>query len=68
MFVSAYYGLLRIGKIALGLHVIKVTDVHVGVNKKKVLFVLRSSKTHVLGSKPQIVKIISNKHKYATAD
>ena len=68
MFVSAYYGLLRIGEIALGPHIIQVTDVHVGVNKKKVLFVLRSSKTHVLRSKPQVVKIISNKHKYATAD
>ena len=38
-------------------HVVKAKDVHIGINKDKLMFVLHSSKTHGKGTKPQIVKI-----------
>ena len=56
-FVSAYYGLLRIGEVAQGPHVILADDVRIGVNKRKLLYILRSSKTHDAGTGPQMVKI-----------
>ena len=60
MLVARYYGLLRIGEIMAGPHTIKVTDVHIGQNKNKILFVLRMSKTHNKGNKLPLVEIISN--------
>ena len=57
VFVSGYFGLLRVGKIAQGPHVIRVKDVHVGQNKNKILFILRSSKTRSKGNNPQFVKL-----------
>ena len=61
LFLTAYFGLFRIGELTLSPHVIKARDVHIGVNKKKLLFVLHSSKTHNKSSKPQIIKIDSIK-------
>ena len=57
MYATAYYGLFRVGEITLSEHVVKATDVSVGTNKRKMMFVLRSSKTHNKSSKPQIIKI-----------
>ena len=57
LLTTAYYRLFRIGELTLGPHVVKVKDVHVGVNKKKLMFVLHSSKTHNPSDKPQIIKI-----------
>ena len=37
----------------------KVADVHIGDNKNKVLFVLRTSKTHWKNVDPQTVKIVA---------
>ena len=68
MVVTAYYGLFRIGELATGSHPMLVDDVHVGTNKKKFLFVLRSSKTHTRGMKPQKIKISMTKHKAASQD
>ena len=59
LFSTAYYGLFRSSELTAGPHAVKVADVHVGENKKKLLFVLRSSKTHNRGVKPQMVKICS---------
>ena len=59
LFATAYYGLFRVGELTISQHVVKVADVHIGINKKKLLFVLRSSKTHGLNVKPQMVKISS---------
>ena len=56
---TAFYGLFRIGELTEGPHVIKARDVHVAMNKNKMMFVLRTSKTHWFDSKPQIVKISS---------
>ena len=58
MFTAAYYGLLRIGEISQGPHIILAKNVHMGINKNKIQFVLNSSKTHSQGGKPQLVKIV----------
>ena len=60
LFTSAYYGLLRIGEVAQSPHVLLAKNVHVGINKKKILFILLSSKTHNEGDKPQLIKISSS--------
>ena len=59
VFTTAYYGLFRVGELGDSPHAIKVNDVHIGDNKKKLLFILRSSKTHGRHTKPQMVKISS---------
>ena len=60
LFASAYYGLFRVGEITSGSHPMKVSDVQVGFNKKKLKFTLRMSKTHGKYSHPQIIKITSS--------
>ena len=66
IFASAYYGLLRVSEITSGSHPIRAVDVHIASNKHKILFVLRTSKTHWTDKKPQLVKIsdYSNKLKH----
>ena len=59
LFTAAYFGLLRIGEVAVGNHTILAKDVHIGSNKQKLMFVLHTSKTHGLNKEPQIVKITS---------
>ena len=59
IFITAYYGLFRVGELTNSPHVVKACDIHIGQNKNKLLFVLRSSKTHDEGNKPQIIKINS---------
>ena len=63
-FAAAYYGMLRISEISSGEHPIKAVDVHIANNKKKMLFVLRSSKTHGRDVKPQTVKICGGNNGY----
>ena len=53
----SYYGLLCIGEIANSPHVVKARDVHLGRNKRKLMLILRSSKTHGHGDHPQVIKI-----------
>ena len=52
-----YFGMFRIGEMTESQHVVKAKDVHIGINKDKLMFVLHSSKMHGKGTKPQIVKI-----------
>ena len=59
LFSTAYFGLFRVGEITKNPHTVKAVDVHIAENKKKLLFVLRSSKTHNLGDLPQMIKITS---------
>ena len=59
LFATAYFGLFRVGELTLGEHTVKAKDVHIGENKNKILFVLRSSKAHGKDGKPQSVKIES---------
>ena len=62
VFAIAYYGLFRIGELALSQHAIKAKDVHLAGNKNKLLVMLYSSKTHGVESRPQQVKITSNEN------
>ena len=57
MLAAGYYGLLRIEELTKSPHAILATNTHIGINKNKILFILRSLKTHCKGSKPQMVKI-----------
>ena len=59
LFSSAYYGMLRVGEVTLSQHTLKASNVHIGTNKDKMLFLLTSSKTHNKGDKPQMIKISS---------
>lgn len=58
IFVSAYYGLMRISEL-VGRHAVNTEDVHISKtsSKAKVKYVLRLSKTHTKGKRPQIVDI-----------
>ena len=57
LLATTYYGLFRVGELTKSDHVVKVVDVLLGVNKKKLMFILRSSKAHDVDKKPQIIKI-----------
>ena len=57
---TAYYGLLRVGELTKGEHPVLAKDVFIANNKNKMLFILRTSKTHWTDSKPQKVKITSS--------
>ena len=61
LFATAYYGLFRIGEITDSQHAVKARDVHIGQNKRKLLFLLRTSKTHGENVEPQSIKIASTK-------
>ena len=61
IFSTIYFGLFRIGELTSSPHVVKAKDVQIAKNKEKILFILRSLKTHTLGSKPQKIKITTNR-------
>ena len=67
IFISAYYGMLRIGEVTSGDHPIKAANLHLGENKDKLLLVLRTSKAHGLNNKPQQIKI-SERRKHLQGD
>ena len=57
LFTLGYYGLMRVGELTQSPHVAKARDVHLAINKQKLLVVLYSSKTHSAGNRPQKIKI-----------
>ena len=57
VFMIAYYGMFRVGELSFSQHSIKAANVHMGMNKQKILIILRSSKTHGLESRPQRITI-----------
>ena len=57
LYITAYYGLFRVGEITKSPHVVKLGNVFIATNKDKLMFILHSSKTHDQGDKSQIVKI-----------
>ena len=69
IFLMGYYGMMRAGEIGAERgqfsmdHALKVKDIHVGINKQKILLVLYSSKTHAAESTPQRIKITVNEVK-----
>lgn len=66
IFTSAYFGLMRISEL-VGKHAVKAADVKVSTNrnKRKVKYLLRSSKTHHPGRKPQSVNLVPDAVGYA---
>ena len=63
---TGYFGLFHIGELTTGDHPVLASDVHIGLNKRKILFILRTSKTHWKNSKLQSVKICSQKANNST--
>ena len=60
MIALAYYGLLCIGEITSAPgneHTIKAANVHISLNKDKIMLVLYSSKMHGKHTRPQKIKI-----------
>lgn len=57
VFLTAYYGMFRIGEIAQGPHSLKMENVKKSTNKYKYLMILRSSKTHGEGDFPHTVSV-----------
>ena len=57
LFCTAYFGMFRVRELTKSSHTVKAKDVHIGINKKKLMFVLHSSKSHDEGNKPQVIKI-----------
>ena len=60
---TMYFGLFRISEMTKGSHPVLAKDVHIGTNKKKFLFILRTSKMHGRNMAPQLVKITSKDKK-----
>ena len=59
-FLLAYYGLMRVGEIALSDHTVKAVDIHkanANTSKKRLCIILHSSKTHDNSMIPQKIKI-----------
>ena len=61
MFALGYYGLMCVGELTYSKHVVKAANVHLALNKDKLLIVLYSSKTHSEANRPQKIKIVSNR-------
>ena len=59
LLLTMYYGMFRISEVTTVAHPVLARDVHIGKNKKKFLFILKTSKTHTKGMPPQLVKITS---------
>ena len=59
----SYYGMLWIGEATLSQHGLKACNVHIGINKDKLLLVLYSSKTHSKANHPQKICITARDSK-----
>ena len=59
MLAVGYFGMLRVSEMTRGQHALKASDVHLGINKNKLLLVLYSSKTHNQSCRPQKIKIVA---------
>ena len=60
IFALGYYGLMQVGELTKtdnSEKTIKARDIHIAVNKNKILIILYSSKTHSVRAKPQEIKI-----------
>ena len=58
---TTYYGLFRVGEVTKSPHVLLASNAQIATNKKKMLFILPTSKTSGLGDKPQRIKIESRR-------
>ena len=57
--VLGYFGMLRIGEMTTGTYPIAASDVLVSEDKRKLQYILRSSKMHGKSNQPQRVTILS---------
>ena len=66
---TSYFGLFRASELTWtpSKHAVLAKDVQIATNKKKILFILRTTKTLYAGSKPQLVKI-TNSEANSTAE
>ena len=60
LFALGYYGLMRVGELTESPHAVKAANIHMATNKKKILIMLYSSKTHGMCDCPQMICITSN--------
>ena len=60
LFSTAYYGLFRVGELCESPHTVKIRNVHISNRKNKLLFILRTSKTHWKDVPPQAITISSD--------
>ena len=60
LFAISYYGLMRVGEVTRSQHVLRAKNVHIAMNKDKIMLILYSSKTHSKESRPQKIKITVN--------
>ena len=60
IFILGYYGLMRVSELTFSQHIAKAANVHVAMNKNKIMVVLYSSKTHSMGQQEQKIKISAN--------
>ena len=65
-----YYGLFRIGELTYTTseHTLSACNIHIAWNKPKMLFVLYTSKTHDIGSRPQHIRISANTDQFSKAN
>ena len=61
IYIISYYGLMRVREVTCSPHVLLAQNIHLAQNKNKILIVLYSSKMHNKESRPQKIKIVSNK-------
>ena len=60
IFMLGYYGLMRVGEMAMSPHSLRASDVHLSTNKRKLLLILHTSEMHDESSLPQKIKIVAN--------
>ena len=63
IYSTMYFGLFRIGELSYSKHIVLARDVHIAYNKRKFMFILRTSKTHYKNSKKKMIKITSTSKK-----
>ena len=68
LFSTMYFGLFRIGELTQSTHVVTAVNVHIGLNKNKMLFILNSSKTHGRDVSPQLIKISGHQYIHQSSE
>ena len=66
IFSTAYFRLFRVGELMQSDHAVTCGNISIGKNKLKLMFVLRTSKTHGKDKKPQIIKISNTELQHKT--
>ena len=67
-FAMAYYGMMRVGELTAGPHVLKAKDLHEARNGRAMLAILYTSKTHTRRDRPQKIEIKGATKDYSIQD